>query len=302
MGLIHKPILRAVKATGFMGLALGFLGCAAQDVSPNIESEAETGQTVKLSANESGATNSASEGFASILENFTTDGKPIKIIETPWGPREVYDPLQDEEIRSILRDWYSENKRTYADYRDENSLQFQIIEQAAREQELGYLKNKCEMRERGFTFAESHYYKKKYIGDCDQEAKGDGVLSCVEVNLVDREIGRPEWMVTKRIKYHPHWGVDESLKKEIGMLKNNFIFGPQSYDSIDEQIGVFFKMQCRKWVGISDISAGYELYQLNAPPQLDKSSRFYEAFGLKEPSLKEFCETEKSEVKLCQGI
>lgn len=31
-------------------------------------------------------------------EDFTTKGKPKKTIETPWGPREIYDPAQDPEM------------------------------------------------------------------------------------------------------------------------------------------------------------------------------------------------------------
>ena len=36
------------------------------------------------------------------LYDFTIEGKPTKTIETPWGPREVYDALQDEELRVIF--------------------------------------------------------------------------------------------------------------------------------------------------------------------------------------------------------
>jgi len=32
------------------------------------------------------------------VENFTTQGKPTKTVQTPWGEKEVYDPAQDPEI------------------------------------------------------------------------------------------------------------------------------------------------------------------------------------------------------------
>jgi hypothetical protein len=34
--------------------------------------------------------------------DFSTKGKPTKTIETPWGPREIYDPAQDEEVRAYI--------------------------------------------------------------------------------------------------------------------------------------------------------------------------------------------------------
>jgi len=32
------------------------------------------------------------------VENFTTQGKPTKAVQTPWGDKQVYDPTQDPEI------------------------------------------------------------------------------------------------------------------------------------------------------------------------------------------------------------
>ncbi len=32
------------------------------------------------------------------IENFTTDGKPTKTVQTPWGDKQVYDPTQDAEV------------------------------------------------------------------------------------------------------------------------------------------------------------------------------------------------------------
>jgi len=36
-------------------------------------------------------------------DKFTTEGKPTKTMETPWGPREFYDPLQDGEVREAFK-------------------------------------------------------------------------------------------------------------------------------------------------------------------------------------------------------
>lgn len=32
------------------------------------------------------------------VESFTTQGKPTKTIQTPWGDKQVYDPIQDAEV------------------------------------------------------------------------------------------------------------------------------------------------------------------------------------------------------------
>jgi len=88
VGLIDKPILRAVKAAGFTGLTFGLLGCAAQDVAaPDTvdNAQATTETTVEKPV------------------EFSTIGKPTKTIETPWGPKEVYDPIQDEEVRAAFK-------------------------------------------------------------------------------------------------------------------------------------------------------------------------------------------------------
>jgi len=88
VGLIDKPILRAVKAAGFAGLVLGLLGCAAQDVAaPDTVDNAQV----------------TTETTTEKPVEFSTIGKPTKTIETPWGPREVYDPAKDKEIVSRFR-------------------------------------------------------------------------------------------------------------------------------------------------------------------------------------------------------
>ena len=42
-------------------------------------------------------------------KNFTTQGKPTKTFETPWGPKEIYDPVQDEEVRKAFERLYGSN-------------------------------------------------------------------------------------------------------------------------------------------------------------------------------------------------
>ena len=57
--------------------------------------------------------------FLLTCETFTTAGKPTKTIETPWGPKEIYDPVQDNEIiqaySKIKKQNYNSIKELYAD-------------------------------------------------------------------------------------------------------------------------------------------------------------------------------------------
>jgi len=64
------------------------------------------------------------------VPEFTTEGKPTKTIETPWGPREVYDPTQDVEIKSIFKKWYEENQYSAKEYKEHNQADYEIINTA----------------------------------------------------------------------------------------------------------------------------------------------------------------------------
>jgi len=44
------------------------------------------------------------------VENFTTQDKPTKTVQTPWGDKQVYDPTQDPEIIEIFEYVSKQNK------------------------------------------------------------------------------------------------------------------------------------------------------------------------------------------------
>ncbi len=48
-------------------------------------------------------------------------GKPIKTVETPWGPRELYDPSKDPEFIQAVSDIYAQGDVTYGDLSIHNS-------------------------------------------------------------------------------------------------------------------------------------------------------------------------------------
>ena len=41
------------------------------------------------------------------LSGFTTQGKPTKTVQTPWGEKRIYDPIQDAEVVSAYKYLYS---------------------------------------------------------------------------------------------------------------------------------------------------------------------------------------------------
>ena len=55
-----------------------------------------------------GSSNS-SVASSELSSDFTIDGKPTETIETPWGPREIYDPTQDAVVRRAAQYIYDNN-------------------------------------------------------------------------------------------------------------------------------------------------------------------------------------------------
>ena len=84
-----------------MPIVLGFIGCAPElsqvdTVSEPIVERIETvvkQQEIKTVSNP---------------DNFTTVGKPTKTIEAPSGPRDIYDPAQDEEVLAAIEKLYAD--------------------------------------------------------------------------------------------------------------------------------------------------------------------------------------------------
>jgi len=70
------------------------------------------------------AASSPAPDTAPSIENFTTEGKPTKTVQTPWGDKQVYDPTQDTEViaafeyvkKMHLKDGPEESKATLSEY------------------------------------------------------------------------------------------------------------------------------------------------------------------------------------------
>ncbi len=76
-----------------LSMSVTLAGCASpQAKTTKTETPTKTAETV------------SAETFTT--ETFTTEGKPTKTIETPWGPREIYDPAQDVAVMSSIEEIY----------------------------------------------------------------------------------------------------------------------------------------------------------------------------------------------------
>ena len=239
------------------------------------------------------------------VATFMTLGKPTKIVETPWGPKEIYDPTQDPDVLKIFNRWYGQNQYNYVQYRDIDPDGFKVLEHAGHIHEADYLRLKCEFRERQFIHATSLHYEKKYSGNCPLEFGEKPLSSCVKSSLKDRQLGRGLDFIGLNERYPPHFlMVGSPRKKSLGALENGFVFGPDSYPTMEDQLEVFFKFNCRKWVGIGHFSSGFELYFINIPPDRKLLSeadyrvnlRLYRSVTAEEdwePSRSDFCDASK---------
>ena len=81
-------------------------------------------------------------------EEFTTKGKPTKTIETPSGPKEVYDPLQDEEVKQAFADIYNQNdpnfRLVYCCKKSSYTGSAKILRRAMQEQINSYKALSCQ--------------------------------------------------------------------------------------------------------------------------------------------------------------
>jgi len=127
VGFAKSDIFKAVKAIGFTGMTLGLLGCVANDVAaPENVAQAEI------------------EASAEKPAEFSSEGKPTKTIETPWGPREVFDPKYHpgvKEYYKYLRGIHGMN-RTNAQNLKLQKL-YEPVREAQKIQALDYARHQC---------------------------------------------------------------------------------------------------------------------------------------------------------------
>jgi len=90
---VSKTVFRGLSIGAFIALGLnGMLmaGCAAKTTSEKSEN----------------ALTSLEKSNHISSEMFTTKGKPTKTINTPWGAKEIYDPMKDEDVKLAIKNLY----------------------------------------------------------------------------------------------------------------------------------------------------------------------------------------------------
>jgi len=92
-------------------LTLAFTACSSSQIDEAPKDSGEQLAQTSSSAAETPQTPAASFD----PDSFTTEGKPTKTIETPWGPREVYDPSKDVEVLLAIEEIYNRGDVFYGD-------------------------------------------------------------------------------------------------------------------------------------------------------------------------------------------
>lgn len=106
---------------GLFPLLLGLAACNPDLTQVDTASSKSTASKVTVSEDTTVSNETIDQSDASSSSNtntprsseFTTDGKPTKTIETPWGTREVYDPSQIPKDSPLIFDATLERVHTY---------------------------------------------------------------------------------------------------------------------------------------------------------------------------------------------
>ena len=213
VGLWAWRNFRWVTAAAMLPLALALAGC---------EEEADTLQT-----SQSDNTKSAPQPEQSKAEKFITEGKPTKIIETPWGRREVYDPAQDPAIIAEFKPWFDSGfKAAAAPFLSEGS----IIGDAKKTKGFDYLRHQCMSVTVSNQCAHFNY---TFKANCEAEKNLHklSLSECENRNLISLKTS--------------HWGAPECRGE--ASLKNNGSF--QLMLSFEESLEDYFRMTCDVWRG-----------------------------------------------------
>jgi len=88
----------AIAGLALMACGQAGLDTATRNTAPSPVTTPTTPDIADAKKAEGGNTSLKASNDFPELSDFTTEGKPTKTIETPWGPREIYDPVQDPQV------------------------------------------------------------------------------------------------------------------------------------------------------------------------------------------------------------
>lgn len=185
-----------------------------------------------------GSKKSSSEGRAeakfatpqlSSAEGFTTKGKPTKTIETPWGPREVFDPKYYSGVStyySYLRE-ISNKSRTNAQSLKLQEL-FKSVRDAQRIQALDYARHQC-MQQRYAGCAEVDFVFKANCGEIENLHSSE-LSECESQNYITL------WPSVSRCSF------DDAERFHLKVL---------TAPTLDEALDIALSRECKIWSGES---------------------------------------------------
>ena len=234
-----------VRGLAVMAVASAFLGCSNVDSAPpqlNAEAQAKAVSPDPTA------------------EDFTTVGKPTKTIETPWGAREIYDPVQDEEVAKIFSKWYNENSKTYKGIQNEKSKAYNYFAAAEKVNLINYMRLGCDIRERSFDWLPTWYEDKKLKLECGKESTAvESFLTlCEAENISPNGIilqTQPTNKVPKNSTYHSSLPPRED---GLPLPYQSLVLGESSGFDEAQLIEIIFDVYCRRWKGQDTVQEGWK--------------------------------------------
>ena len=205
---------------------------------------------------------------AASVDSFTTVGKPTKTIETPWGPREVYDPAQDEDVRAAFFNIYEDGRYIFGNF-DQGTFvgllpgvspgqDYQTVFAARRTIIYDFMRLGCLSPLRIPT----HNRRESIDMTCqDRSMQGDPKLSTCEeksatVNVLFSGSKYRIWNETDKAKFFSAtpWAEGRQISAtSFGHpynpmnLENSSYISDVNFTDVDQAMNELFKQKCTKW-------------------------------------------------------
>ena len=219
----------------WLGVVSVTLGCAA-DHKP-LDVETQTSEGISSGSDDSDAEVGDPGDFDSLLDTFTTIGKPTKIVDAPWGTREVYDPLQDEALQKIFQRYIFLIRSDDDSTEDERKKLYNAISNAERANWNDFTRQGCGSMIDNLCLDWDKNPQVSNI-DCRQDnVMGSPNLSeCMLANQPNYPL--PEYgQVYTTCDYNEN----PNMKFDFSYLQKN-----KSLDTTDA-FNLYFKRDCRSW-------------------------------------------------------
>ena len=163
--------------------------------------------------------------FEVLLENFTTIGKPTQTVETPLGPKEIYDPVQDKDVRAAFKLGYDQNDPMFQPRYTSDpkySPQVYILKRAMFEQVNAYEDLSC-------SRVETSDCNVSFVYDCkrNQSCKYTAISTGPGMQVCGVGNQRAYNISAFRIGKHSHDNWPHLTQEE--QLKNLFLVNCKSY-------------------------------------------------------------------------